>query len=479
MRSRLLAWLAMLALAVVAAPRAHADGEGWWGILDKGQAVSLADILAEPSRYRDNAVTFPCIYHSRYDYFDPLRTIFNERRYSNFTVWPDGAALWMKQDFENEHPFMYIARDHNQHEALFALPIYSRLEITAKIKATINRKPAFEVLSWRLTGHRFGKPVVEGVMSGDNFARLGQPAQLEMAAGRYRDVLELYPDLPPVYDMQVRRRLGDVLRRLGFAEEAAEVEGGVPIVARGALPRPGDGMPVHDSPSGAPGSGPRGNRPVGFDDPTPSAGSRAKPGNAAVAWGSPDGPPAAREAPPIESPAATAASPASDALGYGSPDGDVLPTPDALPEPLRTERVENGEALPSLPPPPAQRAPRHVVDFDDPAPVQAPANTEAVGGLAPPLVRPAGELGSTPLLGPAPAYATAPPALAPGVAAPIASEETWQPPSGVADTAGPRPAARTQPSRAPIGRRASAPTSGVVLPDSIPPRRNPRLAGVK
>src|SRR5262245_54865912 len=89
------------ALAGLAPSAARADS-GWWGDLDKGQSVRLADVLAAPEAHRGRVLTFTCVFHQREKEFNPLRTRFNAERYDNVSVWPDGKALWLATDFEQD-----------------------------------------------------------------------------------------------------------------------------------------------------------------------------------------------------------------------------------------------------------------------------------------------------------------------------------------------------------------------------------------
>jgi hypothetical protein len=357
-RAGLLGVVALL-LGVLAAP-AHADDDGWWGGLDDGDSTRLEDVLAKPDDFRNRSLTFTVLFHARDKLYDPLRTIFNVKRYANFSAWPDGAAVWDQGPYERDHPFFYVPRSDPQHAELLALPVFTRLELTVRQRARIHGRPAFEVLGWRLTGHRMGESVVEGVVRGDNYARLGGRRNLELAASNYRQVLLRYPDLPPSYDMQVRRRLSDALRQLGYEREARQVDGGVPIVGAGRLPRPNDDGPVVPVPGG-PGRGP-----LGFDDPVAPA------GRGGDAWGDPDGP----AAPPSR--------PAGDA--WGDPDGGGAPTgalppgtvpPGAVPPPLGFDDpvpppVVRGAQDPGYPP----VGPARVPQGDAPRP---PAGTAARG----------------------------------------------------------------------------------------------------
>ena len=118
---------ALLVLLALPAPRAEA-GDGWWGGLDEGEAVSLADVLRGPRDYRGKTLTFFCIFHRKESYFDPVRTPFNPERYDNFSVWPDGAALWQEKAYVNDMPFLYIRRNHTQRDAIMRLDPVTRIE---------------------------------------------------------------------------------------------------------------------------------------------------------------------------------------------------------------------------------------------------------------------------------------------------------------------------------------------------------------
>ena len=99
---------------------AHA-GDGWWGALDEGEAVSLLDIMRSPSEFRGRTLTFFCVFHRKENYFDPMRTPFTPKRYDNFSAWPDGSPVWDEQAYVADMPFLYIPRSHEQRDDLMRL----------------------------------------------------------------------------------------------------------------------------------------------------------------------------------------------------------------------------------------------------------------------------------------------------------------------------------------------------------------------
>ncbi len=311
----------LLFVCVLACASGAQAGEGWWGKLDEGEAVSLKDILAAPREFRSRTLTFFCIYHGRNtpQYFDPMRTPFSAKRYDNFSVWPDGTALWEEKAFKYDAPFLYIPRTHAQRDALFALPLITRIEITGKIRAVLRGSPCIEVFSFRQTGHRMSKPIVTAVIAGDNYARMGTTEGDQLAARKYRDALA--PDLPPVYDMMVRKRLAGALRRLGHHEDAGRVARGE-ILGGGGIPDPAPGL--RDMPS----------QPVPFNPPPDSGELPTETFDDIGASGAPPAP--AMPAAPPPAPGFPPAAPAAP--------GNV-PRPAAFPEPAPS----SGADMPGVP----------------------------------------------------------------------------------------------------------------------------------
>ena len=278
--------LALLLLATAAS----ADDDGWWGGLAKGENVSLADVLADAGAWRGKTFTCTCIFHKMDKYYDPLRSGLNAQRYDNFALWPDGLSLWEIEDFKKTYPFFYLPKTHQQRNELMKLARFTRIQATMKIRGKIRGKPAFEVLSFRETGHRLGERAVKRVIEGDKYARMGHT---NIAASRYRDVLATHPDLPPVYNLKIRKRLADALREMGYADKAERVEGGAPIIGSSPLPKPNpmqrakqplagfDGPPAGaGDATGSPDASARGDATGSPDSMSPAAGD---------ASGSPDG----------------------------------------------------------------------------------------------------------------------------------------------------------------------------------------------
>ncbi|MGE0193422.1 MAG: hypothetical protein AB7T63_15435 [Planctomycetota bacterium] len=359
------------------------EDDGWWGGLDEGQNVRLDDVLASPADFSDRTLTTIVLFHARDNLYDPMRTIFNARRFANFSAWPDGAAVWDTGPFERDHPFFYVSRTHPEVGELLASRVFTRLELTVRIRARIHGRPAFEVLGWRPTGHRMGEAVVRDVIAGDNHVRNAGVRNLQLAASRYRNVLVRFPDLPPVYDMQVRRRLATVLRQLGHPREAADVEGGVPIVGGGRLPDPEQGgLPVPQPGSGSTAPG------LGFDDPTPAAGS-----GQGDAWGSPDGSPTGAPGGTMPPPSVVAPGPGPGAPGVTGFDDPVPAPPAGFEDPLPGSPLRPDDGL-GAPPVPPVRLPAPTVRGPGTEPVpqppagSAPAPTAQRGVELPPDIPP-------------------------------------------------------------------------------------------
>ncbi len=249
---------ALAALGFFALPVRHASA-GWWDDLDKGESVTLSDLCAEPTRWRDKIVTFACIFNERAEIYSPYFTSFNAEKYENVTAWLDGSPLWEPDAFQrDDFPFLYLPRNHTQRAELFRLPSFTRIEITGKVKDVYRSRPWIEIQAFRVTAATLGRAVVHYVKDGDGYAAQGNYVQAE---ANYRGALAEIK-LADVYRMRVEKRLASVLRSAGKDLEARKVEGPTPILgAKGAPPagsRGGTGLPDARSPgsSGVPAAPP-------------------------------------------------------------------------------------------------------------------------------------------------------------------------------------------------------------------------------
>ena len=215
---------------------------GWWDDLDKGETARLSDLIAQPDRYRNQDVSFFCVFHQVDDVFNPLAKPFNAERYENLSAWTDGAPVWENDTFRHDYPFLYLRKSNPQYAQLANLPIFTRIEVTGRIRSVQRSMPYIEVLSFRPTSHRLGKLVVQSVMAGDRYAEMGDH---ELAYENYKRAMR--PDLPPSYEMLVRKRVAEGLRRLGKTAEANALEGG-PILANSTAPEPRPGARVAPEP---------------------------------------------------------------------------------------------------------------------------------------------------------------------------------------------------------------------------------------
>jgi hypothetical protein len=378
---------------------------GWWDDLDRGELVRLGDVFAAPSRYSDRPITFACVVLGRDEVYFPLATPFSEARWDNVAVWDDGAPLWEEETFKRRaRPYLYLEKSHPQRDALFRLEPFTRVEVTARVRAVHRSIPFLEILSWRPTGWRLGERVVRAVIRGDNKVREGGEGNLEAALESYAGALA--PDLAPVYALPIRKRAADVLRRLGRADEADAMEG-TAILGAAPAPPSGPGDPTADAPAVAP--------PFVSEDLPGRPAEAAAPAEAPPA--TPGPPPSPSSGPPLVT---------SDLPGVEVP---AAPPAPGLPEP------GPAPATPSTAPP---------------ATAEAPA-TGGGGALPPPVVRP-----TTRDLPPAPAEAVAPPPPAPRAAtpAPSAAPPPTPPPAALPPTAPlrvapPAPAPASPPTRQP------------------------------
>jgi len=352
-------------------------GDGWWGGLDEGEAVSLADVIRGPRAYRDRTITFFCVFHTAdgaFKYYPP-NTPFSEQRHLNFSAWPDGAPVWEEATFKSDLPFLYLRRANSQRAALVRLPAYTRIEITGKVRDLVRGKPAIEVFSFRPTGHRLGARVVKNIIRGNANARAGSTLGNQLAAREFKAALQ--PDLPPVYVLIVRKLLADTLRRLGFPDEAGQYERGE-SVGLPKLASPPAGAP--SVPVGMPGDMPQpfGRDMTGPRTPTPAARPPAPlgpppTGAAPLPFGDPDG-----GAPAVAPRAAPPRSelPAMPSAPQGFGDGPIRSRP-IRPRPIRP-RPTGVRPTPTRPAAPggAGRLPPPAPSYrDTPPPVQRPPST--------------------------------------------------------------------------------------------------------
>lgn len=380
-------FLAAASLGAAAAPAPLAEA-GWWDDLDKGDQVKLSDLVAEPRRWKDKVVTFPCIHHAPDSVFQPYFTSFSADKFLNFTAWLDGSPVWEMESYtKDDFPFLYMRRDHPQRDELTRLPALTRIEITGRVKDVYRERPWIEVLGFRTMPATLGKKVVDDVKNGDGWLANGDVTKAE---SYYRRALSDV-SLEEAYANRIRKRLADLLRYAGRAGEASAVEGGSPILGPKAAPLPPTGT-LTDAKSKSPGGvAPTPFAPVSpsedlpgtpFDGPgsLPNARPSARPPSAAPAppsaltendlpgtpYGQTPKPPSetlaggakgtgpAPSAPAKTDPQAPAPLPSGDAppksTGRTSAEGAAQPSGTPLPP-----TVENG--APPPPPPPA-RTPR-------------------------------------------------------------------------------------------------------------------------
>ena len=114
---------------------------GWWDDLDRGEEVKLSDLIAQPSRYEGRILSFFCVFHRRDQVFAPLAAPYTPQRFENFAVWPDGAPIWEEEAYQKDYPFLYLERAHPQQADLLGLEMFTRVEVTGRIRGAIRARP--------------------------------------------------------------------------------------------------------------------------------------------------------------------------------------------------------------------------------------------------------------------------------------------------------------------------------------------------
>jgi hypothetical protein len=378
-----------LLLLPLATPSPAAAGDGWWGDLDKGQVVELRDIMAKPRSFRGKQLTFFCVVRGPDNVYFPQNRLLSRARYANFTVWPDGTALWDAAAYANaEFPTLYISRTHPDQATLMRVPRYTRIEVTGSVRALVGRRPCLEIASWRESGHRLGREVVDSMVRARAYVRGGDA---RLARSNFRQAMAV--DLPSNYRVLIEEEARQGLQSLG----ASLADDGPAVGTPGRVEPVDPGVDPFDqplSPSGTlPASGvetPGSVPPPDFDTPMQPMPSGVQPPAGIPGPESPGSvPPPNFDTPMPATPTANpGAAPGSATPLPGDPflDSHLGPIPGAPSETAGTPEGGPG-VLPAPQPTPGQRPGRTRTPPTRPADRVAPATTPPTRG-APPKRRP-------------------------------------------------------------------------------------------
>jgi hypothetical protein len=302
------------------------------------------------------------------------------------------------------------------------MPVFTRVEVTGRIEAVIDGSPFIEMTSFRATGHRLGKDVVDLMMRAETYSRSGELSAKEIAADNAQAALEDAPDLAPIYAVRIRARLAELLQASGRTADAERVLAGERLgpaspVVPGAPGEEGTpaafpaanlpGMPIDAGPTPALGNLP--GTPV--DEPAPGQGKPDQLGTFPGEYDKqfrglcpPPGAPAPNAAPDQGPVAPFRPSLPGVPLDVPEPPQKPLTKVPAVPPP-----AQPGKAPASLPPPQVKAPPA----FPSPTPpgAEAPAAPTTFPPPAPPT---APEIVDPPL--PPPAPGGKPPARRPRLA---------------------------------------------------------------
>ena len=151
-----------------------AASAGWWDDVGDAELVKLEDVLKSPRAYKGKEITFTCTFHRVSEIFNAYYTRFVPEEYVNFSVWPNSAKLWKKDEYTSSHTFMFLERDHKAMNAVMTLKRFTRLRLTGYVQNTFKGVPWIEVRHVEILDEALSKNSLREIIRGDRAADAGR-----------------------------------------------------------------------------------------------------------------------------------------------------------------------------------------------------------------------------------------------------------------------------------------------------------------
>jgi len=110
------------------------------------EPTTLDKVKATPVFFIERKIQFDIIYGKPGSFYRPFTTPFTKDLHTNFTGWPYGAELWVKEVRGAVHPLFYIDRlEKELVDKVEALRVYTPLHVWAIVRSSAENLPAIEI----------------------------------------------------------------------------------------------------------------------------------------------------------------------------------------------------------------------------------------------------------------------------------------------------------------------------------------------
>jgi len=156
-RIRLLFLLPILMLGggLLMQARVHADG---YDPLRDYKSVSLKRLIDKPSTFKNTDIKFKAYFHKVDDLWSPFYSPFDPDNYISFSVWPEEARLWVKNEVVKDFPFLYIKNDSDYLQTVLATNKYAMVRLKGTVRSAFNGYPWIEVRHFEVLRTRAFNP---------------------------------------------------------------------------------------------------------------------------------------------------------------------------------------------------------------------------------------------------------------------------------------------------------------------------------
>ncbi|MCC6673085.1 MAG: hypothetical protein IT458_18615 [Planctomycetes bacterium] len=107
--------------------------------------TNLTAMRQNPEAFRNLWVSFQVQYHSLGRVANPFFTKFVPTEYANFTVWANEQPIWRQDAYSDVFGLLFLPKNHDQLQALYATKPYQRLQITGIVRNVFQGQPWIEV----------------------------------------------------------------------------------------------------------------------------------------------------------------------------------------------------------------------------------------------------------------------------------------------------------------------------------------------
>lgn len=177
--------------------------------------TTLDHVRQNPQAFKNVWVRFPVQFCSIGKVQNPFFTRFVPSQYANFYAWDEGAKIWQRPAYDDVFGTLFLSKESEQLEQLYALELYDRIMVTGIVRNVFQSKAWIEVTQFTPIPGKVDTPTLAHLFRGESHMQRRQwnraISELSLASAG---------EVPNNIMANVHENLGTCYLRLGESETA-------------------------------------------------------------------------------------------------------------------------------------------------------------------------------------------------------------------------------------------------------------------